>query len=899
MAKRLSTGFTNEVGDDFVIDIYDDNWSGSSTDCQVDGTGFTMSYNSDFGNYTGGFIITSTCVINLIANIQAVIDLIAVLPVISETDLRISISKNGSFWWGGLILPDVVKMDDLPAGALPIFQIRAVDGIARLKTIDYNDAGVAYTGKQTIVEHLLNALNKIGSTDLWTSNTFLSTHLNWLADGHAAGINPSVFTRTRLRHLNFLRIDQTGQITYRNCYDVLKEFCKTFNCNLFLSDGKFWFVNPTMYLQTLSTLGRHDFTKAGVVTYTIGFITYYLVGRKSNNPASYNIFRFTGGFFEYLPALDKTVVQYRHFSTRNLTPGLQGTGGSFVATTIDDIDSVGGTARLMFRGNLNFRVDFVTPGDAQVTHGKFRIQIKIGDYYLSRPVTFINTLYIIEEAPFWTLSTAYYEIIVPIFEDATNYTNVIEFITPPIPEDGDMIVYFVLLEITDNAGNSFTTLVTVPTTSLTNIYSEILLAGTIEGQYNITEFTATNDADGNADEAIIQTLIGDGPTGSTFGALDIYDGANWIPSADGWRYGGGGTYYPISQILANEVMYRHKKPAEKFTADWQGEYNPWRSVIYVDNSVQKTYLFTGGSFTAATSIWTLNLVLFAREASGVTVETEEVRTWVGSDGEAPPEIQPGGGIVPSDNGLTQTAVEDSGAGVENGLASGVIQGLVPMRTELLYQPGDAMNTIDTPVLGASFSYLLEDRIIVIDSNTGQSQDFIVEDDSLQGDGVIGVFHGDTADYRYNTNAFVFHDPRFLLELLGFMRRYRQEIHLVDYDADIVTANPLPGFWRAEVSSNIDVGKSFFLYGRRIQNIYIKIGQAVSNLTTVTYSFDIRRNGTILKTVTFNGQATSVFTDLNGIEANIPATALYTFSVTRTDGTGGAASKGLMVCFVIV
>ena len=146
MAKRLSTGFTNEIGDVYVIDIYDDSFSGSSTDCQVDGTGFSQQYVGDYTNYTGGTIITTTTTINLIADISAVTDFISVLTSRTESDLRLTITRNSSFWWAGLILPDVVQVEDIPTQARPLFQIRAVDGISRLKNIDYNDAGNAYTG---------------------------------------------------------------------------------------------------------------------------------------------------------------------------------------------------------------------------------------------------------------------------------------------------------------------------------------------------------------------------------------------------------------------------------------------------------------------------------------------------------------------------------------------------------------------------------------------------------------------------------------------------------------------------------------------------------------------------------------------------------------------------------
>lgn len=896
MAKRLSTGFTNEIGDVYVIDIYDDDFGGSSTDCQVDGSGFSQQFTGEYTNYTGGNIMTTTTTVNLIANISAVTDFISVITSRTEADLRMAITRNGSFWWAGLILPDVVELDDIPAGALPIFQIRAVDGLARLKTIDYNDAGTAYTGKETVIEHVLNCLNKIGTESLWTTNTFVTAYSKWLADGHASGDNPSVLVRTRVRHLNFLKVDQTGRVGFRSCYDVLKEFCKTWNCDLFLSDGRFWFISPSEYANTLyGFAARHNFQKDGTVAYVVGGANYALLGRKSQTGSTfstYNLFRFGRGKYSYYTALKETRVRYKHFSTRNLTPGLQGSGGSFTTTTFPDVDSVGGTARLLFRGNINFQVDFVPTTGAQFAHAKFRVLIKVGDYYLSRSIVFTNTLYQVQATPTWTLSVAYYDIIYPVFDDATAYTRVVEFITPPLPEDGDMQIGFSLLGIVDNNGDSFVTPAAVPTTSLTNVYSEILLDGTIEGQYNVSEFLATNDAAGNSDEAVIETLMGEGPTGSTFGAVDIYDGTNWIPSADGWRYGGSGTYIPMSQLLAQEIMYRHKNPAERLSGDFQGKYDLWKGILYTVGSVTKMYGLIGGSFTAGNAIWNLDLVVLFRAASGVTVPTQENQTEVGSDSDAPPEIQPGGGVVPSLSGAVQTPLNEGGAPSESGLSGAVVGGLIPAFTQLLIQEGDTVTDFEVVGAPADSSYSAGDLVTVIDPLTGLAQEFEVDDIAFEGDTTISVI-SETADYQFNINSYLFHSPEFLLKNYGFIRRHYQRFLLFDYTEDLVDTNPCREFWRVGI-------QNFGFVGRHIQWWQYGIGQPGGNASAL-YTLIMYKNGVALITIAnISGTATGVaFADDIDGSAPIALNDVYTFSLERTDATGAPNSKGLEFTLIII
>ena len=62
--------------------------------------------------------------------------------------------------------------DDYPHAPVTL---TAVDGLANLKGIEYNNDGAAYTGTVLVIEHLHNLIQKLHVQDIWMelSSTFL------------------------------------------------------------------------------------------------------------------------------------------------------------------------------------------------------------------------------------------------------------------------------------------------------------------------------------------------------------------------------------------------------------------------------------------------------------------------------------------------------------------------------------------------------------------------------------------------------------------------------------------------------------------------------------------------------------------------------------------------------
>ncbi len=68
----------------------------------------------------------------------------------------------------GILLQDLIKIEDV---SYPyIVTLNAIDGLSRLKDIDYSDDGVEYTSAAALKNIVITALLKTGTSDLWATN---------------------------------------------------------------------------------------------------------------------------------------------------------------------------------------------------------------------------------------------------------------------------------------------------------------------------------------------------------------------------------------------------------------------------------------------------------------------------------------------------------------------------------------------------------------------------------------------------------------------------------------------------------------------------------------------------------------------------------------------------------
>ena len=175
-------------------------------------------------------------------------------------------------WWVGEILPEqVVIPDEYPSAAI---SITAVDGIANLKGIDYNNDGTAYEGTDLITTHLFKALSKVHSINFWgASDTLLKFFEDFIGGEYKTyidGAQNQQLNNAKIEHNTFHNPDSNGVYQYYSAYEVLESIALTLNASIFMAQGTYWLVplGATQSHVLQDTLDiAHYINGAGVVTY--------------------------------------------------------------------------------------------------------------------------------------------------------------------------------------------------------------------------------------------------------------------------------------------------------------------------------------------------------------------------------------------------------------------------------------------------------------------------------------------------------------------------------------------------------------------------------------------------------------------------------------------------------
>jgi hypothetical protein len=498
----------------------------------------------------------------------------------------------------GYILPDLATEEDVPTEIGGILDLQATDGLARLKTIDYNNDGLPYDGQDTFIAHVLKCLNKLTTISGFypSGNYILKTLVNWHSNKYtySAGIDPLL--RARTPHRAFFSIDNKGNYKYRSCFEVLQEICKAWGCRMFYADYVFWIVQVNE-MSADATKTAFVYTKTGTQS------TESIDLRKDhdqNNPTE--LIRIAGGVYRFLPPLMKVQVDYRHIATRNLLAGqvLSNTiSGPIDAGPVDAQDQTG---NMIISFSMRTRIENrnTPPGDVPIWL-LFVIQVQVDNLYLSRTANISGGGVTYGNAEWTPTDTARFRIAflnaagpVDFFTDVLFYTGSlvssgnfifnIEYISAFL-EDGTPIV--------DDPGAGDVVWLA------DNLSAVHLYNGTISGQADVRRFVAVNDTPDNSAMVELTTIIGDGIGTNSPGHIEVQDNdLEWVLS-DGWRVGNSGSYVAFSSLLAQEIIRGQLAPVRRF----QGRYNNYGTSIYsMLNSIKRSdgiMLPEGGTFSPA------------------------------------------------------------------------------------------------------------------------------------------------------------------------------------------------------------------------------------------------------------------------------------------------------------
>lgn len=602
MAKRFHSQFYNIRGSTFDVEIWDSQFSGTSTEVKLADYGFNIRYANENGERWTP-VIGSECEVGVYITDVTTEALITDLAASQEGrfTLRITRGVGADLQWVGRIMLDISIIEDIQFPYL--FTIKATDGLSALKNIPYNNNGVAYFDNKRLTEHLTNALKKLSHVDehYGASDVFLITSADWWEDSMTPAKAADPFYLSWLDHATFYDFKTQGEKEYLSCYEVLYNICLTFHARIYHVGGAY-FVEQVPY-RTATNVESRKYSKSG--TY---LSNETLSGSNTINQTT-NGARLTLITYDFFPPARYARVVHKVNNRINYIGGTQFTNTNKSLTIYQAIESVGSQTTLRLTGNLAMTVTNDTfTDDYQQVLFVFEFKIKIGTKYLLRQVSYASYN--------WNYAPS---------EWNTSAGSRVSFVASawPIPADNQTATYNIpvnftspaITEGTGTAGAEFSVdlvaaygLNGVPggdplflgdfdiTWAFDDAWMEVLTFG--QPYLNDSEVvyqTETAGSSVNTAFILAETVIGDAVNANTVGRLKTGVSATALTNTTVWGAGNSTPTKPILSLLS-EFMYNGQAvPIRKMNGALTGGFDLKKP--FAVNSIK--YLFLGGTYSAS------------------------------------------------------------------------------------------------------------------------------------------------------------------------------------------------------------------------------------------------------------------------------------------------------------
>ena len=431
-AKKFHSTFNSYNGWSYLVEIYQENFSGNSTEFIIGDGGPKIEYETDSDDRYST-ILASKLKLPMIIDKSWMIDWVEALRLdLAEQQVYIHLyrgptSSGRTPIWSGFVLMDLSETigdEVLPYEVI----ITATDGIALLKNIDYVEDGATppydgpdrFNGKKRFTALIYHAIKQIGiatTTEGAGSNWSWRTSVNWYNSEHPntnVGSDPLHLTRGNAASF-YKRIDEdtsppVPEYSAPNCYDILKEILKTWGARMVYWNHIIWITQIDGYATTDSgtyaapdNINTRKYPNTG--TSSTGNFDY--LGTLYWSPYNVNINPYTtperlkrlkGRKYSYLPVVKKATASYFSGGTENYFCGFATDyTGAGTAVRQEDIDNIAGASYLLLEFPLSFThtvgtgaaIDSFTHFDImiffqmQLVHGgtTYRLKYKGGGYY--------------------------------------------------------------------------------------------------------------------------------------------------------------------------------------------------------------------------------------------------------------------------------------------------------------------------------------------------------------------------------------------------------------------------------------------------------------------------------------------------------------------------------------
>jgi len=250
MAVRFYGEFRNDAGDDFRVNIYDDEFNFAATEQTVAVPGFVLTYEGDnqdqyqpiipsrldFTWYNEGGDFNTWLNTDLPASEEGryLVELVRDPGEIEET-----------VWWRGVLLPEQVQQQDEAQPSAVNFT--ASDDLPQLKEFDVEN--VPGSGYKSILNYIHFCLSKTRQYSLYASSDEFLRYFNDFKTSTYSGsdfiADIGVYEPT---------IPGTEPTEYYNCYDVLRSIAISLNARIFQAAGLWYFLPMNKFEQRANSV---------------------------------------------------------------------------------------------------------------------------------------------------------------------------------------------------------------------------------------------------------------------------------------------------------------------------------------------------------------------------------------------------------------------------------------------------------------------------------------------------------------------------------------------------------------------------------------------------------------------------------------------------------------------
>ncbi len=258
---RHTCKYQSYNGFEYVLEIWDANFSGTSTACLLGTGGPVIEYASDSDDRFSAILASTMRVPFVVRDEVDQLWINSLRTSYEEQELYAHLYRDaasGRPLWSGYLLMDLSGYEDK---SYPYdFELKFTDGLSLLKERDFVESGTSFPYSGTEVywgpaeftywfKQLLGQTGAALTTEGAGANWEWITSVNWFNRSHqsatTASFDPLANTKCMVDFLNTTNDNQ--EYVPPNCYQVLKEMLRHWGCRIVYWDHIYWIVQIPEY----------------------------------------------------------------------------------------------------------------------------------------------------------------------------------------------------------------------------------------------------------------------------------------------------------------------------------------------------------------------------------------------------------------------------------------------------------------------------------------------------------------------------------------------------------------------------------------------------------------------------------------------------------------------------